>query len=654
MGIINVLSKDISELIAAGEVIERPASIIKELLENSIDAGATAVTVEIKNGGISYIRVTDNGCGMSAEDLGIAFLRHATSKIKAADDLNSIGTLGFRGEALASVCAVSRVEMISKTRDMQLGCKLVVEGGEQLDFDNVGAQDGTTVIVKDLFYNVPARLKFLKKDTSEAATIQGIVDKIAISKPQISIKLISDGKVKLHTPGNGDELSAVHAVFGEEFSSALIPVNYEMNGVKVSGFTAKSQYARNNRGMQHFFVNSRYVRSRTCMSALEEAYKNMVMTGKYPACVLNISLNFGGVDVNVHPAKIEVRFTDEKAVWSAVYFAIKSALSADDLLLKPTTVKSGINGNPVATFKNDDAPQLSINAPEAEEKNNNISVKPIRLSDTNPLVTAIDTTASKVASPQAAYTSTKINAPDFTYISSKSFEEKNTSIDEKSINKVLPVDENDISKKREAEALAYADDFPSEKNNFNATIIGELFSTYLVFELQEDMLLLDKHAAHERIIFESLKRSISLNDRQILLKPEVIALSADENRAVFDNIEVFERLGFLVEEFGNHSVVVREAPMLMLNADIQSIITDIIKKIMENKRDILGDSLEELLHSMACRAAIKANDKSDISELTALLYEVHKNDDIRNCPHGRPIFIKIAKTEIEKKFGRIQ
>lgn len=352
---INVLEKHVAELIAAGEVIERPASIVKELIENSIDAGATAVTVEIKNGGIKYIRITDNGCGIAYEDVPTAFLRHATSKVRYEYDLDSIGTLGFRGEALASVSAVAKVEMLTKTPDSRFGTRIELAGGEQLSLSEAGCPDGTTIVVRDLFYNVPARLKFLKRDISEAGAVSGIVDKIALSNPRVSIKFIKEGKVELHTPGDGNVLSAVYAVFGKEFARTLMPVDYTYQGIQISGFVSIPDLSKANRKSQHFFVNNRYIKSRTCAGALEEAYRHSIMVGKFPACVLYLQVPNNAVDVNVHPAKTEVRFMNEKLIYDAIFFAVKSAISTyNQQLLQEktateTVLQSEKNGSDTAT-----------------------------------------------------------------------------------------------------------------------------------------------------------------------------------------------------------------------------------------------------------------------------------------------------------------
>lgn len=681
MGKINVLSKEIAELIAAGEVIERPASIVKELLENSIDAGATSVTVEIKNGGITYIRVTDNGAGMEPEDLSVAFLRHATSKIKASVDLDSIGTLGFRGEALASISAVSRMEISSKTRSMQFGCRIELQAGEQLDFGETGCPDGTTVIVKDLFYNVPARLKFLKKNTSEANSINGIMDKLALSHPEVSLKLISDGKIKLNTTGNGDLLSAIHGAFGSELSANLMNVSYENNGMKVWGYITPPQESRSNRGMQHFFVNGRYVRSKTCMVALEEGYKNALMVGKYPACILNIEMPFDAVDVNVHPAKIEVRFVNEREVFNTVYFAVKAALTKQDILKAPLSRPAVSSATPVNCFSDTESEQVEIRdralpikpvlaeQPKADDKEptipnaQNESRSPIEnrfsITATEPIITVphihrtqAPTTkiASSVAAPQAEYIVTNPKGRDTEAEAEKPTAEPSKSFtvelsDETALDKVNAVDKKTLSPVKELDVKPAT--LP------NVKVIGELFATYMLFEADDNFFLLDKHAAHERILYERLKKSAAESSGQALMSPVVVALSAEEYEAIMEKSEDCQKLGFYYEEFGSHSVIVREVPMYLPPNAVTEAVTDLARRISESRTELLGERLEELLHSMACRAAVKANDKTDMSELIELLRILYENDELRHCPHGRPVVVAMTKRELEKRFGRV-
>ncbi|MEG0691745.1 MAG: DNA mismatch repair endonuclease MutL [Oscillospiraceae bacterium] len=638
MGKINVLGKNVSELIAAGEVIERPASIVKELLENSIDANASAITVEIKRGGISYIRITDNGCGMIKDDVEVAFLRHATSKIKESDDLDHIATLGFRGEALASIAAVSRVEMMSKTSDMQFGTKIMLEGGDILDVDEVGCPTGTTIIVRDLFYNVPARLKFLKRDFSEGNSISGIIDKIALSHPEISFKLISDNKIKTHTPGNGDLLSAIHAVFGKEVSSTLIPVEYEINGILAKGYISNTSVSRTNRAMQHFFVNSRYVKSKTCLVALEEGYKNSIMVGRYPSCVLNITVPVDTVDVNVHPAKIEIRFVNERVVFDAIYFAVKSTLSNNDVL-KPVAQPQNNTQvrNLLSTFQSKESEQTSIQTVWEEEEPSKA---------TNTLVSYQDNfepnkqTNTSFFSNEVEYKTTpKMEQNEFSYIKPQNLVKTQENI-------VVNLDTGEVIEPI-IEVKIFQPPMPFVR------VIGELFKTYILFEVEDNFLLLDKHAAHERIIFEKLKNSISTDDRQVLLKPIITAVSNEEMQVLNDHVELLDRLGFLFDEFANNSVIIREVPLVLSAYNISDIFLDIANKLIENRRNVTSDIFEHLLHSIACRSAVKANDTNSIEDLTELLKQVYANDEIRHCPHGRPVAISMSRGEIEKKFGRI-
>lgn len=638
MGKINLLDKNVSELIAAGEVIERPASIVKELLENSIDAGATAITVEIRGGGIQYIRVTDNGSGISPEDVPTAFLRHATSKIHLSDDLNSIATLGFRGEALASIAAVTRLEIVTKLRENQFGVRSTLEGGEQCSLEETGCPDGTTIIARDLFYNVPARLKFLRRDISEAGAVGGILDKIALSHPEISIKFVSDRKVKLHTPGNGDLLSAIHAVFGSEFSSAMIPVDYGTGGISVSGYTSATQYSRQNRGMQHFFVNSRYVRSRTCMAALEEGYKNSIMVGKYPFCVINVTVPYNMVDVNVHPAKTEVRFVNDRPVFDAFYFAIKSALSKDDILKKAAQdmPKTQVE-NLLSTFHPEEAEQTNLPQKSAPNpvKGNGITDPPAPKS---PILTVREPVAELRHEPPPPKPALD---ESFQYISADKLR-----IPEKpsAPEPVTFIRETEDTEPTETEPAAPA---------LQVRVIGELFRTYVLFASEDTFFLLDKHAAHERILFEKLKRSVKTDARQVLLKPVVISVSGEEYQALAENTALLEQMGFAYEEFGSNSFLIREVPMVLSRYDITDIFLDIAGKLCENRRDVSSDIFEDLLHSMACRSAIKANDTNNMEELTELLRQVYANDEIRHCPHGRPVAIAMTKSEIERRFGRM-
>ena len=645
MGNINVLGKHISELIAAGEVIERPASIVKELLENSIDAKSSAITIEIKRGGISYIRITDNGVGMIKEDVEVAFLRHATSKIKETDDLDCIATLGFRGEALASIAAVSRVEMTSKTADMQFGTKIRLVAGDMEHLEEVGCPTGTTIIVRDLFYNVPARLKFLKRDSSEGSAISGIIDKIALSHPEISFKLISDNKIKTHTPGNGDLLSAIHAVFGKEVSSGLIPIEYEMNGIFVKGYTSNTTVSRTNRAMQHFFVNARYVKSKTCLVAIEEGYKNSIMTGRYPSCVLNVTVPVNTVDVNVHPAKIEIRFINERVVFDAIYFAVKSTLSSHDILkaVEQPPPQTQVR-NLLSTFKSEESEQTKVTTVWEDEE---------------PVIQTPKLQPSKEQSLFGSNQATYHTAPVKTQPKTQPVASAQERVEQNQFHYIKPqnlikTQEDMVVDLETGEVIEPTVEVPKKQTTMPfVKVIGELFKTYILFEVEDHFLLLDKHAAHERIIFEKLKRSITTEDRQILLKPIVVTVSSDELQALNEQVELIEQLGFSFDEFGNNSVIIREVPLVLSVYPIADIFIDIANKLLEKRRSVVSDIFEQLLHSIACRSAVKANDNNSIEDLTQLIKQVYADDEIRNCPHGRPVAVSMSKSEIEKKFGRI-
>lgn len=625
---INILDKTVSELIAAGEVIERPASIVKELVENSIDANSTAITVEIRRGGISYIRVTDNGSGIEKDDIRKAFLRHATSKVLVADDLDNINTLGFRGEALASITAVSRIEATSKMRESDFGYCLSLEGDIETSFEQVGCPDGTSIIVKDLFYNVPARLKFLKKDVTEGNVIAGIIDKLALSHPKISFKFINDFKTKLLTPGNGELLSVIHTVFGKEFATALVPVNYEYNEIKVSGYTSRAGSSRSNRSMQHFFVNTRYVKSKTCAVAIEEGYKNQVMTGKYPFCVINVDILPSEVDVNVHPAKIEVRFTNERAVFDAIYFAIKSAMTKNDEL-------SNINiphKKPVSlsTFKNDNSEQQELPVHKT-------TGQPVDYTSLNHVAKSLD-----IRDKGDNYQAKPVNDPQYNYITSESLKKPTQT-------KAVPVIKLEQPLVNEQGA-----DIPQKKQKVFVKIIGELFKTYVLFEAGDNFIMLDKHAAHERILYDKLKKSVVTDQRQILIKPITVCVSTDEFIALTTHLDTIIKMGFSIEEFGNNTIVIREAPLILVKYNLEDVLLDIATKLSELKRDISSDIFEGLLHSIACRSAVKANDFTGEDELEQLVYQVLEDDSVRHCPHGRPIVSIFKRNEIEKRFGRIQ
>ncbi|MED9968768.1 MAG: DNA mismatch repair endonuclease MutL [Ruminococcus sp.] len=671
MGLINVLDKHVAELIAAGEVVERPASVIKELVENAIDAGAKNITVEIKNGGTTFMRVADDGCGIMREDVKTAFLRHATSKVREESDLEKISTLGFRGEALASICAVSKLQLITRNINEEIGTNYIIEGGEEISIDDAGCPVGTTFVIRDLFYNIPARAKFLKKDVSEGNAVSNIIDKTALSHPEISFTFIRDGKQVLRSYGDGKLLSAIYAVFGKEFAGGLIPVDYSLDAITVKGYVSKPVYSRPNRNMQNFFINGRYVKSRTAMAAVEEAFKGSIMVGKFPSCVLEIELPYEMIDVNVHPAKIEVRFINERPVFDAVYHAVKSSLmkfdSKKQAKFKTETAFNDIRkfspfNNAQAVIKKAENPQ-----PEKEEKSKAFE------DDFNPFA-SLDFNTSKPKTKKAPLNIDNAGLRDsvdpFDIISKQAVKNEKANERFKNVNKpplvsVPDKTEPEIPKQPEiSEQLIPVHEAVtvSEKNNSQPSLIesadelnyiGELFDTYIIVEKnKKEMMLIDKHAAHERIIYERLKAEKAGSSAQLLLQPVTVNLGKAEYDAAVNNLEMFARCSFDVEDFGNSSVIVRSAPQYIDASEVEDCVTEMADYISQGKNDIFTEKMDWFYHNVACRSAIKAGNKSTAGELIDIVKTLEENPDIRYCPHGRPICIVMKKSEIEKQFGR--
>lgn len=655
---INVLPKNIADLIAAGEVVERPSSVIKEFVENSIDAGAKKIVVEIQNGGKTYMRVTDDGCGIEQDDVRKAFISHATSKISSVSDLDAISTLGFRGEALASVCAVSRVEMLTATADSVVGTRYVIEGGEEKLLDDVGAPVGTTIVVRDLFFNIPARLKFLKKDVQEGNYIATILERIAISNPAVSFKFIRDGKIAFQTPGDGDLKSAVYAVFGKEFTSQLLQAEYEMNGIKVSGFVCKPTAGRGSRSMQTFFVNGRYVKSVVFLSALEAAYKNSIMVGKFPACVLFVELPFEAVDVNVHPAKTEVRFFEEKKIFEAVYNCTLSAINAD-------TSRVQASFSPAKAFIEQPVKgeQLKINdiPPAKKENQSSFIIKEFGnpVSGEENVVKAPEKKEEKVfdflkdeyLKPKVVVTSVTASAEETSQQETEAppKQEEAPAVSVKIDTVVVEAEpEPVVCKEATADVTAQVQTTTIPEYRF----IGEAFNTYLIAELQDKMILIDKHAAHERMLFEQFKLR-GAGESQMMLLPVTVSLSADEYSAVLENIDILADAGYDVSDFGDRTVRVCACPPQLVDENMADIITEIAGYLACNIKTLMPEKLDWIYHSMACRAAVKAGNFTSKYEAERFVGQVLSSPDIRYCPHGRPVLIEITKKELEKQFGRI-
>lgn len=668
MAEINVLSKDISELIAAGEVIERPASVIKELLENAIDAGSKHITVEIKNGGTTYMRITDDGCGIAPDQVATAFLRHATSKITTKDDLENILTLGFRGEALASISAVSRAEVLTKRRGDEYGTNYIIEGGHEVLNEQTGCPDGTTIIIRDIFYNVPVRRKFMKRDSAEANAVISIMQKIVLSHPEIAFKLIKDNKLEFSSAGDGELYSAVYAVYGRDFAHDMIPVDYKENNITVKGFTVKPLYSKSNRSFQNFFINGRYVKSVTCCVSLEEAYKNLIMTGKFPACVLMLEAPPVTVDVNVHPAKAEVRFSDEKIIFNSVYFAVKNALMESGLIyefqvknenakrldykepfvpekfqqVKLEPEKKALADEVISQQKNEAAEVLVVSAENQENRNYDESLtKPevkegktdVVFSSSKDTYGASERIVFDKSQPQASEICEQQEADEkisgFSYISSAQLKRTEPQIDQ------LPKEQKESDEREEIK------------------VQGEMFGNYIVAQSGEKMIIIDKHAAHERIIFERLKRSNTSSDSQLLINSCNILLSGTEFEALNSNNQILENMGFSLDFSGKPYVKLNAVPILLEKLNMDEVIPEIAENLIMNKMSPQTHMLDDILHDLACKAAVKANDKNTAKELQKLAEDVFYDENIRHCPHGRPVMFVLTKREIEKNFKRI-
>lgn len=709
MGVINVLDKHVAELIAAGEVVERPASVIKELVENSIDAGAKHITVEIKNGGTTFMRVADDGCGIFRDDIKVAFLRHATSKVKVESDLDSISTLGFRGEALASICAVSRLQLITRNVNEEIGTSYEIDGGEEQSFDDAGCPVGTTFVIRDLFYNIPARAKFLKKDVSEGNAVSNIIDKTALSHPEIAFTYIKDGKQVLRTFGDEKLISAIYSVFGKDFAKGLIPVEYQLDAIKVYGYISKPEHSRPNRNMQNFFINGRYIKTRTAMVALEEAFKGSIMVGKFPSCVLNINLPCEIIDVNVHPSKLEVRFINERPVFDAIYHAVKSSLmkydsrkkasfkketafnevqnkfnpfnNAPAILNKPmaqTSTASTVQKQkqflqPISDTSKTEVVKPTIIPEKSDDFNpfSDVAFNDVKTGENKPITpipeSIDDIKVADVTDPFKIFSKQAIN---------KAKEEEKLKPTVKSENpQTIPLvsdeqkkaDTEKITEKISTENAKEVNVIVSEEsiekskepvlvNNNQTSIryIGEAFSTYIIAEKNnKELLLIDKHAAHERIIYEKLKSERAADNKQILLAPVTVNLGKAEYDAAINNLNMFADCGFEVEDFGNSTVIVRCSPQYIPAAEISDCITEMADYIAQGKNDIFTEKMEWFYCNVACRSAIKAGNKSTPEELIGIVKHLEEHPEIKYCPHGRPICIVLTKGEIEKQFGRV-
>ena len=614
MGIINVLDKQTANLIAAGEVVERPASAVKEMLENCADALSSNVTVEIKDGGTTFIRITDDGCGIMREDVPKTILRHATSKIRTGADLEAIGTLGFRGEALAAIAAVSKLRILTKHKSEEIGSSFECAFGEAQEVIDAGCPDGTTIIVENIFENTPARRKFLKKNTTEAIAVQAVCEKFALSRPNIALKFISDGNIKLQTPGDGVLKNAVYASIGREFAVNLLEVDYEYAKMRVYGFIGKPEICRPNRNMQNFFVNGRFIKSRTLMAALEEGFRGFCPVGKFPACVLFIETDLKLVDVNIHPAKLEIKFSDERIIFDTVYFAVKNALAR--------TASSVFSFGAEKELQKEEIPA------KTEEKASQIPQK--RADFTVKKENYFDVPSESAEIPK------KTDFPPETVPIIEDNAEKSTKPSQ-TVEKVEVHEQQEVIKKELLERPIY---------------VGEVFDTYLIVQYHESMYLIDKHAAHERIIYEKIKHASDNNESQFLLEPVALTLTPKEFEAACQNVSYFKKIGFDFEEFGSDALLIRSMPSILDISDVKDVFTFLAGSLAEGNNKSSGEIFDRALFTAACKAAIKGGNKHTDLDNLFIINEIFTNDAVLYCPHGRPVITEFSRSKLEKIFGR--
>ena len=655
MGKIHVLDTEVSNKIAAGEVVERGASVVKELVENSIDAFANLITVEIKKGGSTYIRVSDNGSGMSAEDAKICFLRHATSKIQTSEDLDAIYTLGFRGEALSSIGAVAEVELYTKRAEDETGVCVTCKGGEILSSEEAGIPNGTSIVVNNLFYNTPARLKFLKKDATEAGYITDIMTRFIFAHPEISFKLIVDGKEKLFSPGDNSLKNAIYTAYGKDYANGTIPVDYEADGIHITGLIGKGTLGRPKRNYQSFFVNKRYVMSRTIVAALENAYKNQIMIGKFPMAVLNIEINPSQIDINVHPTKLEVKFSNEKAIYDVVYYGTKNALYA-----VPNVPRIEKNGDTKTEnpFKSDefkrDVPKEQLNLSDMVASLPKDMTKRPETQNYNPRVNHfLNTNIGDTKKEELSFIKPKKQPDNFT-VSTR----VQVASPKKEMKPLIPqkptepeaqgkdAENAEIVREKKQETV-FVDEY--------FKIVGQVFNSFIIAEKGGEMMIIDQHAAHERLNYEKLKEEIENKQAmsQMLIEPVIVNVSPSEMQSYRDNAKLFEDTGFEAEEFGDDAVIIRSVPGGVDMGEVEPLVLELLSESERLKKELITDRQQYLLYTIACKASVKANMEMGRDEMENLVRNVLRLKNINTCPHGRPIIITMSKKEMEKEFKRI-
>ena len=680
MADIKILSEDTIDKIAAGEVVERPMSVVKELVENAMDAGTTALTVEIKNGGIDFIRVTDNGQGIEAGQVRIAFARHATSKIRSVEDLSHISSMGFRGEALSSIAAVSQVELITKTKDAMTGVRYAIEGAMEKDFEEVGAPDGTTFLVKNLFYNTPVRRKFLKQPQTEGNYVAELLERLALARPDISFKFVQNGQVKFHTPGNGDLKEVIYRIYGREVANHLVPIDVKEERMRIKGFLGKPEINRSNRNFEHYFINSRYVKSKVLAKAIEDGYKQYVMQHKFQFVVLHFEIQGEDVDVNVHPTKMEVRFSDEQYVYKTVVQNIITTFRSKELIVnasfgkdnrisksenKPVYDKAKI---PEPYMRPQQTPSLAkpvpvtVSKPEPAEQKEKLPVTPPKVhAERNHLGLPIapetkkvtpfvidfgEDTISAVQEPslQESYNAEKVNKQEVV----KTPEEKpETTVSGNSLEHVQILEAT--------QETLFGEQFLTEKAKETYEILGQIFGTYWIVAYSDRMYMIDQHAAHEKVKYERLVKAVHEKEvlSQSIMPPVIIQTSAKEELVVLEHLEAFSEMGFEIEEFGDHAFCMRAVPVDLFGCSYQELFREIVDEMMEGHITGAPDIVLEKLAGMACKAAVKGNMKISREEAVKLIDELLTLENPYHCPHGRPTIISMSKQEVEKKFKRI-
>ncbi len=626
MSRIQLLDNATIDKIAAGEVVERPSSVVKELVENAIDAGATAVTVEIKDGGISFLRVTDNGKGIPSDQVREAFLRHATSKIRSSEDLNNIHSLGFRGEALSSIAAVSQVEMMTKTKESLMGVHYTIEGGKETGFSEVGVPDGTTILVKNIFFNTPARRKFLKTATTEGGYIADLCEHLAMSKPEVSFRFIVNNQVKFHTSGNGDIREIIYRIFGKDFIKEIIPIDCKEEDIHIRGFLGKPSLNRSNRNFENCFINGRYVKSTFLFKAIEEGYRNFLMQHKFPFAVLYFTIDTDKVDVNVHPTKMDIRITDSQKYYDFIVKSISDTLSRPEMI--PNIEQSETLSKPP---KRENVERSYVPEPFEQKRMQEYKVK-----------------------EDFSYITNRLFGEDVPIVPNTMSKQSSADISEKTARTITET----ASEEKITESVQlnfFEEKILKQENKDKFEIMGQIFKTYWLVRYEEQLLFVDQHAAHEKVKYEKLMKSLKANDiiSQTLQPPLVLHLTQKEEAALEEYHSYFETLGFSWEDFGSHSIAMRQMPVELYGKSEKGFFEEILDELVENGCKGTPEVIQEKIASMACKSAVKGNQSMKTAEMTALLEQLFEAENPYHCPHGRPTMVSMSKTDLEKKFKRI-